>query len=1276
MRKYLISALTLLYGLSIIKAQNSYILPSYSSLSGNLVYCMEEDSKGHIWIGTNTGLNCFNGSVYKLFSANEGELANNTVRCLLLDGDDKIWAGTYSGINLIENGLVNSDVRIATNTIFSMALYDEDNILYSTRKQLSLVNKKDFGIKRVYEDDRITYNKFILTKDKKIWINQLIEPIITILDENFQESREINLHGSIINDISEARDSSVLVLTNKGIIRYDSSGRRSESKSDLEKFTEGKYVIFYKELSYVNAAIIGIRDQGIYMFGHNSGTNIKIWDNENLADLSAAIVLPTEHGLFLSPDNYGLTYHHRYSSKSSITVPQDSKKMESLNMFFDMGDEKILILTNKNVYRHNLSDGTTIKLQADDISGDYQLNIAAISENNRLWLVCGLTELREYEFRADRLILRSRHKIQPTTSMWTRPDGSIQVLQDEEILSFYDNGVVTRQELKLPPPDFWFCGQTASGKPIMLTTDDLYTFDFLSVELLKMDINIPSPSAFYEDGDGILWIGSKSNGLYKYDPENKSLINIDYKQGLSDASIRSIIGDRDGNIWASTSTKVAKIDAKKLHVTMFNSPTELTRAFSTNSALALDNGFVMFGSMNKIAVYYNSMSSRDEHLQLELDGILVNGHLIRQIPETLILNNNEDQVSFYFSVMNFNPDIVPNYEYRLVGYDKGWIPCGENYRAGYSGLKPGRYSFELRMMQPSGEWVEQTLLSEIRIKPHPFGSWPAIILYVLIIGVILYYSLRWYVVAGISKNKLEFAEQEKVLNEQISQERINFFSNVSHEFRTPLELIYGPIKDLSAKGKFEGKEKKLFEIIERNAERMIKLTDQLLAFNRERDLKNLAVMRTDISLLLRRMIENFNYIAQNRKLTIETELPELLMVYCDREKVEKVFFNLLSNAIKYTPESGTIRIKAWVEENNMLNISVEDTGIGISPDKIERIFNRYERLGQSVSESMPSGFGIGLNYAKQLANTHKGDLKIYPNEPNGSIFTFVFPCDKKSYENEAVWNTEKEELEEKQNEQIVSTLDKSNKKFNILIAEDNADMRAYLKSILEKQCNVTVCGDGEQAWSCIRISAPDLIISDVMMPYKDGYTLCKELKNDNEYCHIPIILLTAKADMDSHIHGLDLGADAYVSKPFESKFFLTTIKNLISNRQRMQHALEDMTSSTFEVEAEEDIKPRDKAFIERIYKIIDEHISEEDFGVSTLATELGMSRTSVFSKIKTLFGLSPQSFLNNYRLNIAMELLKAHEMNISEVAYKVGFSTLTGFSRSFKTKFGVPPSSI
>ncbi len=989
MRKPLIGIIILLAGGVTASSQGEHTLPSYTSVSNNSINCITEDEDNYIWIGTNDGANRYNGSIYRRYSGSSPEgLSHSSIKCILPDKDGKVWIGAYSGINLIRNGEIDPSVKIPVDGTFRLEHYDEDRILFSGRKSLNILDKNSLNIYKVYEDERITYNDFTVTQDGNIWLNQLIEPAFIILDSSFNEIREIRFDGYIITGTVLTDNGEILVLTNRGILRHDSSGRRFPS-GDLERFTNGKYVLFYEERPEENEAWIGIRDSGIFRKDSDSGTFTRIWDKENLSDANAVIPLVTENGLYLSLDGYGLKYLSISSMKASFPVPQDGKKSESLNIFYDMGGDNLLILTNKDIYRYNRKTRATTRLEAEGISGQTQINISAISKNSHLWLVYGLTELREYEFMGDRLRLVSKHSIRPTTSIWTRPDGSVQLLQDDKILSFHENGAVTSQILSHPPKeDFWYCGQTISGKPFMLSSNDIYMFDFLSGEIQRTDISIPSPSALYEDRNGIMWIGSKDEGVFRYDPITKEMTNIGTRHGLSDPSVRSIIGDVYGNIWVATPTKVSRIDSGG-NITMFNIPSEITRTFSTNSALALPDGHVMFGSLFRIAdyCYINPVEGKRIKLEAELDGLIINGKRKSGIHDRIVLNHKQNSIAFYYSVKNFNPDIIPGIEYKLEGYDKEWIPSADNFRAGYSGIKSGGYAFRIRLHNPDGSITEEVLVPEIKVRPHPMLSWPVISLYIMLLLLGFYLATKSYIDSRVAHSRLKMAEQEKILVEQIAQERMDFFKNISNELLTPLGQVYNSTKELNEKGIFDTREKNLIGSIKRSTERMIVLTDQLLTFNKERDLQEISSMIT-----------------------------------------------------------------------STINIPSQLAGL--------------------------------LEEERKTANLRESTI---PDE-----------------------------------------------------------------------------------------------------------------------------------------------------------------------------------EATFE----EEMKPRDKAFINKMHKIVDEHLSDESFGVTALAEELGMSRTSVFSKIKSLMGMSPQAFLNNYRLNKAMELLKAHEMNISEVAYKVGFSTLTGFSRSFKNKFGVPPSTI
>lgn len=1264
MKKPMFAFILLLSTLLNLPAQSS-VPPSMDQLSNANVSSLAEDSEGYIWIGTARGLNRYNGSAYVVYYQQEGGLPDDFISSLCPDTGGRLWVGTGSGISLVRDGQVDPDFRIDAMRVAQVRSWDEGHLLFSTRQGLYMADKNGTRIQPVHLDSKLLYNTFFITRDRHVWIRNVSNNSFTILDESFRVIREFHVSGREIVGTFEDRDESIYFYTSNGLLRYGSDGRQLPVDSAIRTRTEGKHILFLVRTG--EALLAGIRNEGILDLSDGS----REWPEESLTGLQNCMVLATKDNLWLSPNRHGLRNLYMHADDHSIPRPERFAA-DALNMFYPIGGGQILVITNKGVFRQHIRSGSWETLEGPGINGEDKLGITLLDKRGHLWIQHNYDEIRKYAIQGNRLDLKGIWPIEPTNSIWNDATGNVCLLQSESILRFTPDNRQERLETH-GHPEFWFCGQFASGKPYFLADDAVWFLEADS-RFEKWDLNLQEPTCIWEDGNGDWWIGTRHTGIWHYVLSDRSLRPVNMGGEDVDRYIMSIAGDRDGNIWASTRFDYVRISQNGENVQFLKNPDENAIGNNTNSIAVTENGTVLFGSQRAFTYFLANASVQTGRIPLTLDRLILNGEtVLDRLPESAVFDHTVRQMVFYFSGKNFDPGFQPGYQYRLDGYDTGWIDAGQTPRAGFSGLRSGRYTFRVRVRQQDGSWSPDELTLPFRIKPSPWLSWTAVLLYLAVLLGLLLLGIRQFIRFRLNKEKLELSEQEKKLAEQISQERTTFFTNVSHEFRTPLSLIYGPVKELGKSPSLSEEDRKLVGIIERNSERMLRLTDQLLHFSQSRDNRDkLSVMQTDLSILLRRMLKNFEYMFRQKNLRVTTGIPAETPVYCDREKVERIVFNLLSNAVKYTPEHGEIHVEITREAEEVA-ISVADTGIGISPDKAERIFERFERLGEQVGTDIPSGFGIGLNYAKHLAVIHKGDLTVRPNDPIGSVFTFRFPASKDKYSDDVIWE------EETTGSAVPTTTEQPDgpgEKAGILIVEDNADMREYIRGFLGKEYNIMTAGDGEEAWNLIRLSLPDLIVSDVMMPYKDGYTLCKELKNDPEYCHIPVILLTAKADMENQIHGLNLGADGYLGKPFDPAYLTALVRNLLSGRKRLQGLLREQTSATEGQIETLEINAQDKTFLERCYKIIDEHIGEEDFGVTALSMEMGMSRTSIFSKLKALVGQSPQAFLNDYRLNRAMELLKSHKYNVSEVGYKVGFSTLTGFSRAFKNKFGIPPSLV
>jgi signal transduction histidine kinase/DNA-binding response OmpR family regulator/ligand-binding sensor domain-containing protein len=1237
---------------------------------------MARDDQGYIWIGTRRGLNRYNGSTYKIFYQDaETPLSSDYIQSLLPDSGNRLWVGTASGINLVQNSRVIRKAKDEFNNVVAIADLDPKRLIYLGNRGLTEYDKQSGTERRILPYDKILFSGTIyLTTHGYILVYGIGRAgEVFVLDRDYKQVGSLFPDGEKgVHSIVELSDGAIFFATPTGLKVYSKDLEPLEVPENLAALTQTHPVVFLKSAPGDSTAVIGLQDLGLFEFNRNASKIEQLWKNERLEDTEFAVCLVTDNNVWLSKDHDGIDYISKRQDKNLIPVPHYNAR-ESLNFFYPLDDGNLLILTNFSLYYWNIESMSDRDITPPDLRGNESLRYSVFDRNSDLWINYGDHSLRKYHYSDGKLNLTQRWDNYEIDALWMDEKGEVLILSRNEIIN---PATSTHVQIVNKPrdSDFWFISTLKDGSPYFMDNDHLYLL-VSGNELKALPVDIAFPSCMYKDKEGTYWIGTSSSGVYRYDPEDGSLDHIDYEDGLSDSSIRSIIGDEEGNIWVCCRNDVLRISGEDGHMTAFGNPDNMVFNYNVNSAGILKDGRVLFGSRNAIVGFSSRQFDGLPTIQFSLDEMRAGVRLIEDAQDKTVLSHKDNQITFHYSGMNFTPGSRLYYQYMLEGYDRNWIYAGTNQRVSYSGLGRGNYTFKVRAQLISGEWSDAGTLKTFRIKPSPWLSTPSLILYFLLAITLLFLSIRQIILLRLRGERLELAEQEKYLTEQLSKEKSDFFTNISHEFRTPLALIYGPVKDLSRNNTLDAHDRSLVDLVERNTRKMIKLTEQILNFNKAGDdMERLRIVRTNLGFMLRSLIGNFEYLLKEKNLSLSLEIPEIMDTWCDREKVEKVFFNLLSNAIKYTPEGGSVTIVATKSEEGEASIMVKDTGIGIDKDMMDKIFRRYERQNKLVGGKDPGGFGIGLHYAIYLANLHKGSLSVCPNKPVGSIFEFRFPARKESYSENEVWESD---IEMDPAELMEPAAGTETKESTVMIVDDNSDIRLYLQSLLADQYNVVMAADGQEGWKSLKISIPDVIISDIMMPYMDGYALCRSIKESPEYCHIPVILLTAKQDHESMLSGLETGADAYISKPFDPLILKATVSNILKNRKRMQEMLVDRTSSTPESTPEEvKLNSHDRAFLDKLYQLLDEHLSEEEFNVTMLAREMCMSRTSLFSKTKALLGESPQAFLTNYRLNKAMELLKTHEMNISEISYRVGFGTLTGFSRSFKNKFGVPPSSI
>jgi signal transduction histidine kinase/DNA-binding response OmpR family regulator len=643
------------------------------------------------------------------------------------------------------------------------------------------------------------------------------------------------------------------------------------------------------------------------------------------------------------------------------------------------------------------------------------------------------------------------------------------------------------------------------------------------------------------------------------------------------------------------------------------------------------------------------------------------------------LKYKENSFTIEFTALNYFFPEKNKYAYKLDGFDNQWIITeGKNNSATYTNLNNGTYTFRVKELKENSDGNEISLV--VVVLPPFWKSWIAYIIYAILISLVFILLRRLILTRERINMRIEQERIEAQHIHEIDSLKIKFFTNISHEFRTPLTLILAPVEKLLFALKDKPEEKYL-RLIEQNARRLLQMVNQLLDFRKmEVQGFNYNPFFGDIVAFLREVVSSFNNLSEQKqiKLVFVTKIKEL-NTYFDKDKLEKIIFNLLSNSFKFTPGHGQVSVMLALETNENaqknnetgtnLIIEVADTGIGIPEDKIDKIFTRFFQVDNTGQ--VEKGTGIGLSLVSEFVKLHGGEIDVKSEISKGSCFTVKLPVNQSGLPVEPV---ESADEEVSFNPQLIS--DKESKQVVpgrpvILIAEDNDDLRFYLKDNLLRQFEILEASNGDTALKIIQKYVPDLIISDIMMPGMDGITLCKRVKSDRTICHIPLILLTAKSSEQQQLEGIEMGADDYIIKPFNFQILEAKIANIIN----LRHNMRQVFKNKLQIEPQDiTVTSLDEQFMRKVLGLVEKNIASTDYSIETMSHDLGMSRTLLYKKILALTGKPPLEFLRSLRLKRAALLLAKSQMNVSEIAFQVGFNDPKYFSKHFKNEFGVLPS--
>lgn len=1252
----------------ILKEYRSNIYNNTSLLTSNDITCISEDDDKHLYIGTTNGLNILNKKTEEIYKEKKFFI-NNPIRDIITTPQKEIWIAADKGLYKY-NKEDKSFTNILNKSVKDLFIDSKNNIWIGTwRSGLYRYNNNNKGFIKYPKFDKLN-SVHIIYEDKhgKIWLGSFGDGI-TMLENPYEmeklsyktfhaEDKTNNITDNYIYAIVEDKNINTIFFGTRKGISYTNN-------SDANNIIWNNLYPTFKDYSLpfnaVNALICDNQDNiwlgtlggGVYkMKAYNYGfnTNNMIETLNKLHSNSITTILVDNKNIWTGIGANGFsinTIEQDYYSPITKTINNNVKVFSLCKA----EENKILLGTQNGLYLYdesNTIDNQPFKYK----SKNYMSIIHQIipSEQNGFWIAANnIIGHININTKKDKIIFKEKNEFNTilqtsNNTIWigTSSNGIIRINFNEKNFNITDINRYNIENKKSPVMDIIHLFKDKENR-IWAGTDGgglcIYNNEKDIFESINNITDFPTDiiNSITEDNDGTLWLGSNIGIIRFYPATNlrNSIFRLyDKNNGLPDNQFlpRSVFNSEDGKIYFGTH-----------HGYIFFNPQEINWINQKNNVFITD-----------FKINSNSIISP----------------IIPGYAKNINIPGNYSNFTIEFSPMLYTAPDKVRYAYKLEGYDKEWQYTGSDKRlAQYANLSPGKYHFKLKCTNEFGQWNNLTRELSVNILPPIYMTWWAYCIYAILSVIIIIYIYR----SARQKIRLRTAmqiqriEQEKT--NEVNQAKLRFFTNITHELFTPITIISAAIED--SRNLIPQKD---YEIISQNTNRLIRLIQQILEFRKaETGNLKLQVTKQNLSTFIAKNIESFLPLMKQKNISIDFKSEEdEFPAYFDSDKIDKILYNLLSNALKYNTEGAHVDVILTSAENgNRAIIQVKDNGKGLTEKTMKNLFKRF--YDGDFRKFNTSGTGIGLSLVRDLVVLHKGDISVDNHPGEGVNFIINIPVSSDAFTiEECAENRQQNELMDNDSPEIIENT--GNNEFNVLIVEDNPDLILLMKNILSRKYNVFTSGNGKEAMDVLKEQDIQLIISDVMMPEMNGYELCQRIKNDIEYSHIPIILLTAKTGEEDVVDAYKSGADAYLKKPFSVNVLQARISNLLQAREkRIKEFKGQMVFKPQEI----DYTTPDEEFIKQVMDCVYKNYADPEFDQNKLTDILGYSKSTLYRKLKSLTGMTTSNLIKDVRLKMAYELLnKKGGTRISEIAYLVGFNDPKYFAICFKKEFGKLPSEI